>query len=522
MFAGGELSGTLTQLPREMVAAIAAHLSPRDITACSGVSVSWRAAFNLNRIWKPFCSFGPEYFQEELNRVKPGFEIPHVNGVQLEPLCEWRITFLKEIYVARNWQKGHFSSDEVEIRTNTCLYAMDAVDSFQNHWMFLCCSTKEGLKLEVWNIKGVPFLQMSTNMRNIFKNIDEAVENNNVNFKLHLTGEKLLFIYDNLVTVFKFTQPHFRLDFLYNFSFVHTAPFFSPRRITHLPEGSLCEVEVVGDYLYGVSYSARDRIQQFSPSVHVWNLDAAVKVKDHCVFEPKGEQSFPYFNSLFLTSGNSQNLVITRTFEGDIIMSTRIRIFNMKKNEYGNFFVQLKFPVLWTAVARDIVVVCELVNALEKECVFYFYNTALSTCLMKTDPYNIYHPDKISSSKSRFAFIDLNYRIIQYDILTQESFTSSLHPSRNRLKNVILVNDQLLLLESKYRGTCRSFQNILVSSYEIWDLAKRTKPLRLDQCFRSMCKTKCTFVRNVEIPPKLLTIAHPLYRSITVCVNSFW
>lgn len=503
-----------------MVAAIAEYLGPRDITSCSGVSVGWRAVFNINRVWKPFCSFSPHYFLEELNRVKPGFDVPQVEGVRLEPLCQWRVTFLKEMYVLTNWKKGLFLSDEVELRSNKCLYAMDAVDSQQNHWMFLCCSVKEGLKLEVWNIKGVPFLQMTTNMRHVYKNIDNAIENNNVNFKLYLSEDKLLFVYNNLVTVLSFKHPHFFLEFLYNFSFVHTAPFFTPKKLTHLPQGTLCEVKVIKNYLYGVSYSTHDWKQHFSPSVHVWNLNTAVKVKDNCVVETKGCTT-PYFTDIFLTYGDSRYLIITRVFEGDI-MSTRVRAFNTSKNEYSEFYVQLKKPVVWAAVSTTVLVVCELVNRLERECVFHFYNIELLTCLSKTTPFNIYNPDKISCSKTKFSFIDLNCDITIFDILSQHFSTSSLHCSRNRLKNVTLVNDQLLLLETKYRGTSRSFQNILVSSYEVWDLTEGAKPLRLDQCFRSMSKTKFTFVKSVKIPPKLLTIANPQFRSITVCVNSFW
>ncbi|KAG8313679.1 hypothetical protein J6590_002151 [Homalodisca vitripennis] len=468
----------LSQLPDEMVVAIAAQLTARDVTACSGVSVGWRRAFNLDRVWKPYCSLGPTYFEEDINRVKPTFEIPYNEDSGLEPLCEWRVSFLKEAYVIKNWRCARFMSDEVLLQTSSCLYVMDAVDRFENHWMFLCCTTKEGLKLEVWNIKSVPFLHMSTRMCNIFKNIDETIENDEVNFKLHLCGEKLLFIYDNLVTVYEFCYPHYQLSFLYNFSFVHTAPFFTPRRISHLPDSSLCDVDIVGNLLFGVSYSFGDRIQQFSPSMHVWNIDSAEKVKDHCVFESREEDTFSVPSCLFLSTGDSKNVVVTRTFDGDPVMASRIRAFNSAKFEYTNFYIQLKFTCIWTAVTGNIVVVCELINPLERECIFYFYDVDTSSCKLKTGTYNIYDPEKISSSSSKFAFIDLDSNITVFDILTQQAFVSSLQPTRNRLKTLTMINDQLLLLESKYRGTSRSFENILVTSYEVWDFTKRTKPLR--------------------------------------------
>lgn len=512
----------LSQLPREMVAAVADHLNPRDLTHCSGVSVGWRRAFNLDVVWRSHCSFPLDHFRDLTNRVKPNFELPYVEGSELEPLCEWRVAFLKELHVMENWKNLHFASDEVELQTQSCLYMMDAVDELQNHWLFLCCTAKEGLKLEIWNIKGVPFQQICTKMSNVFKNIDETIQNNQVNFRLHLIKEKLLFIYDNLVTIYNFSYPNYELNFLYNFSFVHTAPFFTQRRISQLPEGSFSEVEVVGNLLYGVSYSPRDRVQQFSPSVHVWDISLAAKIKDHCIFEPRGRDPVPFISSLTVTSGNSQNLVITRTFEGAILMSSRIRVFDRIKCEYNKFYVQLKFPVIWTAVAGDYLVVCELINPLERDCIFHFYNTDSAVCLLRTNIYNIYDPEKISSSSSKFAFIDLHSNVTVFDIVTQEKVTTSLHPARNRLKTITMVNDELLLLESKYRGTSRSFQNVLVTSYEVWDFLRRTKPLRLDQCYRSMTRTKFTFVKNVSIPSKLLTMVHPLYRTVSICINSFW
>lgn len=512
----------LGQLPHEMVVAIADHLGARDLTRCSGVSVGWRRAFNLNRIWKRHCSLSPEYFEEDTNRVKPTFELPFVEGSELDPLCDWRAAFLKELYVMSNWQNVRFTSDEMEIPTNSCVYMMDAVDSYRNHWLFLCCSSKEGLMLHVWSVKGVPFLHISTKMCNIFKNIDETVKNNEVCFKLHLSEEKVLFIYDNLVTVYDFGYPDYKLSFLYNFSFVHTAPFFTQRRISHLPEGSFSEVKVIDNLLFGVSYSPSDRVQQFSPSVHVWDLNSAQKIKDHCVFEPRGKAPVPFFSSLSVISGSSPNLVILRTFDGSSEMSTRVRVFDTSTYKYSRFCIELKFPVIWSAVADDVVAVCESTNPLERECIFYFYSTKNADCLLTTKPFNIYDPEKISSAITKFSFIDLNSNVVVYDIPTQKVFTTCLFPTRNRLKTVTMVNDKLILLENKFRGTSRTFQNLVVTSYEVWDFQRSTKPLRIEQSFRSINKSEFTYIKNINIPPKLLTVMHPLYRKMSVCVNSFW
>ncbi|XP_054280338.1 uncharacterized protein LOC128998308 [Macrosteles quadrilineatus] len=514
----------LSQLPSEMVAAIADLLGARDIAACSGVNRSWRRAFNLDRVWRRYCSFGPEFYKDESNTVKPSFQVPFVEGVDLEPLCEWRVNFLKESYIMKNWEKVRFSSEEAEIHGNVCLYMKEGVDTRGNHWMFLCCTSREGLRLQVWSLKDFPCLQTSMKMYDISKFIEEAVQNEAVRFNLHLSGQRLLFIVNNLISVYDFSPPHYKISFLCTLSVVHTHPFFVPKRLPQLPSGSVCEVRVVENLLFAVTYMAIHVSQQFSPSVHVWDMEKSVKVNDHCVFESK-ESPFETVGTISLTHGISDFLIITQTYDvmtSVTVKKSRVRAFDMKRFEYSNFYVKTMSPVIWSAVAGEVLVFCELLSSQERDCVFHFYDLHSNKCLLQTSTYNIYDPEKISSSGSKFAFIDLNSEVRVFDILTQESFASKLHPSRNRLKTLTLVNDHLLLLESKYKGTKRSFEDVLITSYEIWDFLNKPKPVRLDRCFRSVRRTKFTFMKDCRVPPKLLTLVHPLYRPNMIYVDSFW
>lgn len=90
----------------EMVEVIVQLLTPPDLARCSAVSRQWREVFNKDWVWKPHCDPGLEHPLQTIPCVAtPPFETPETENSTLQPICHWKLAFMKEKHLWEIWRR---------------------------------------------------------------------------------------------------------------------------------------------------------------------------------------------------------------------------------------------------------------------------------------------------------------------------------------------------------------------------------------------------------------------------------
>ncbi|XP_046663442.1 F-box/WD repeat-containing protein 7-like [Homalodisca vitripennis] len=95
-------------LPPEMVEKISFYLTAQDLVSCYSVSRVWRTIFNQDSLWKPHCHQNfEEYLRTTPCITKPPFMIPETESSGLSPACQWRLAYMREGRLWKNWRTGN-------------------------------------------------------------------------------------------------------------------------------------------------------------------------------------------------------------------------------------------------------------------------------------------------------------------------------------------------------------------------------------------------------------------------------
>ncbi|XP_054284034.1 uncharacterized protein LOC129000961 [Macrosteles quadrilineatus] len=109
----------MESLPLEMVEKISEYLTPQDLGCCAAVSKGWRETFNQDILWKRHCDAELEEPLRNIPSVAESiFVAPEDIQSSLSPICPWRLAFMRETHLRRNWKndspKEHQISQESE------------------------------------------------------------------------------------------------------------------------------------------------------------------------------------------------------------------------------------------------------------------------------------------------------------------------------------------------------------------------------------------------------------------------
>ncbi|KAG8335171.1 hypothetical protein J6590_075264 [Homalodisca vitripennis] len=140
----------MDSLPLEALEVVAGHLTPFDLAACCAVSIDWRDAFNQDRLWKPHCNKDTaKYLETAECRVEPRFESPESEDSTLNPICCWRMSYMRETHLQNNWRHGRSIKEEVHITENF----RDSFYLFVSDDYALVSNER---KVMLWNVRGSP------------------------------------------------------------------------------------------------------------------------------------------------------------------------------------------------------------------------------------------------------------------------------------------------------------------------------------------------------------------------------
>ncbi|XP_054271751.1 uncharacterized protein LOC128992285 [Macrosteles quadrilineatus] len=144
----------LTILPEEVLELIVGYFSVKDLLSCSAVSLAWRERFNADVFWKRFCIKSiSNYLENVQSLVKPVFTMPLENEERLQPLCEWRIRYMRQTHLINNWKGENFLISDFRSYVGV-ISAEVKIDFEGTHWLFVRTTTE----LEIWNIHNDPIL----------------------------------------------------------------------------------------------------------------------------------------------------------------------------------------------------------------------------------------------------------------------------------------------------------------------------------------------------------------------------
>uniref|UniRef100_A0A1B6F5N9 F-box domain-containing protein n=1 Tax=Cuerna arida TaxID=1464854 RepID=A0A1B6F5N9_9HEMI len=279
---------TLPVLPLEQ---ILTHLEVRDLLACSLVSIGWRAAVNNDHVWKQICHCQSsnatiDHVQAVQSSIPPTFLDPEPSNKELEPLCYWRIVYMKLQHVKRNWQRANHKTYKV---TDLAYNYFD----LKVHKDVLIANVNDN-HCAVWNIRGIPVRQ---------ETIVCALTNTRCKCMIHVCDNKLAIVQDTLLQVYTREGKHFKLSHRRLFNQAESVSETIPksqnidewyneavkRRPTHL------QAFYVGKYFIGLAENG----PYDGASFHVWDTETGGKLKEEQVKAISSEIRDPIYNVKF-------------------------------------------------------------------------------------------------------------------------------------------------------------------------------------------------------------------------------
>lgn len=277
---------TIPDLPVEL---ILSQLHVKDLLACSAVSIGWRSTVNCDFIWKTNCykeanSTTIDYLKTKPPTVNPIFCVPE--SVSLEPLCFWRVMYLKIQHIGNNWKTANHTTHQVtglaynffDLKIDDNLLVANVNDS----------------QCEVWDITKVPKKLETLNC---------ALKNTRCKSMIHINSQRLVVVQDSLLQIFNKSDKHFKLDFRRLFNrpeedskdipySVNIDDWYSSvveRKPTHL------QAFHVGKFFIGLAQNGSYEISTF----HVWNTSTGSKLREELVNRIHPYNKDPVYNVKF-------------------------------------------------------------------------------------------------------------------------------------------------------------------------------------------------------------------------------
>lgn len=283
----------MVSLPTLPMEKILFSLDVADLLACSLVSVSWRSMVNNDRVWKKICykqcdSYTVNYLQSVPPKTVPKFENPETRHRTLEPLCYWRILFMKIQHVKHNWcQANHDVYNVTEFAYNHFDLKIDGN---------LLVAIVNDNQCEIWDIQRVPYKQ---------EIITCALKNTRCKCMIHLCDNKLVIVQDTLMQVYFKSDHSFKLGFrrLFNQLEADSENIPGSLNIDEWYNGKISlrpthlQAFHVGRYFIGLAENETFEKASF----HIWDTISGCKLKEQSVKELCLNNKDPVHNVKFCT-----------------------------------------------------------------------------------------------------------------------------------------------------------------------------------------------------------------------------
>lgn len=461
-----------SQLPEEMFIQILTYLDVRDLLSCSLVSKYWRQTVNNNSIWRQACHKNADTFSRIPcldSREERFYESINNSQIyrsgELQPLCKWRINYMRYFKLVRNIQEGKYMSYEIK-RPSTCsnIKFCDA---------FIAFAINSENCIEVWNIQNIPFRQDC---------IKFSLKNVNINI-YEISSEYLVIVQCNLLEIYKNNGTNFMLVY---------------RRLFNLPQICSKEIPDLDDisewYQKNKKLSPNIRSIRYivngeffvgllsecdfnSPLIHIWDIKTGEKVNEIVI--PALQK-----NIVDITFYSVNCCIFIKVvFHNGAAQCTRILGYSLKKQEFTNFDIELPCRV------RDIVFKNTIVVVLEFSCFSVWdietgkklVNTQLEMpVLQKTfDVFNRY-----------FAFVFLGRDVINVMKFSENNLKTicSFPVSYEGITHLSFLHNNFLMV------------NVFNSSYfTVWDIKNSRSLYKIENVgftldvAKSRCNTKVFF-----------------------------
>lgn len=266
-------------LPALVIEQILSQLSIPDLLSCSLVSIGWRTLFNCDYVWRKICLKSNnkttiDYVRTVRSMVPPTFEEP--DDTTLEPLCHWRVVYMKLQHVNRNWRRANHATYKV---TDVACDFFDLQifnDTLVANVNDSCC--------EVWNIRGTPKKQETVIL---------ALKDTCCKCLIHLSEDTLVIVQDTVLQVYKKINKIFILCFrrLFNLPETFSTDIPLSLSIDDWYKGKVkitsLHAKVVGHYFIGLVLMGSSKDFHF----HIWNIATGCKLKEEFITNLSSEDS---------------------------------------------------------------------------------------------------------------------------------------------------------------------------------------------------------------------------------------
>lgn len=326
----------ISLLPEELFEEIALYLDLPEVLSCCLVNSRWRNAMNKNRIWFNLCAKRFSVNMQNLDMIKspclvdPPFTPPRQKCFSLSETCPWRLRFMQEAHVMRNWRFGRYMPHVITKTINPlCLECDEDV---------IVISSMEKREFTTWTIESFP-VEVQTTPFSLWHVISDF-------FKL--SGDKLVVVQCTLLQVFvknKSNRNMFDLTyrFLFNKSEEESLNIPSTAVISDWYNNNIglypSDLNTVcdhnGDYFVGLIQEGNMNKTIF----HIWDINSGHKA---------GEQLIPQVDELVTDvhfSLHSSNLHILMKLRDNIKERTTIFCFSLDTFKYTNLRIMFDYVV---------------------------------------------------------------------------------------------------------------------------------------------------------------------------------
>ncbi|XP_014259188.1 uncharacterized protein LOC106672345 isoform X2 [Cimex lectularius] len=167
-------------LPEEIVVKIGLYLDAKDVLSSCLVSKFWRNALNNNKIWFNLCR--KEFWLEKMEnpildvrscRFYPAFSHPVNDCDQLSDICPWRVRFMQEMRISRNWKNGKFREQPMREAEAQELERISKVDMLCGEDFIIAPYQMNNThKFRIWEFKNDIFETVPIVCSHRFENVD--------------------------------------------------------------------------------------------------------------------------------------------------------------------------------------------------------------------------------------------------------------------------------------------------------------------------------------------------------------
>ncbi|KAG8333527.1 uncharacterized protein LOC124356297 [Homalodisca vitripennis] len=292
----------MNTLPLELILDLCTHLTVPDIAHCCAVSRSWRSIFNNNNLWKRYCHKDlDEYLRTTPCVVEPKFVIPEVRSSRLDPICEWRLAYMRQNHLWNNWRTGNFKKQIVISNPSNDLNFH--ADIFMD---YLALIYEE--RIELWDINVVPARKLSVSYHYIPSYVLKSFKCGGKNWDIivlnYLSGTQVFRMNEatkiiEMKHIFYFEEDEKPLVYTDE----HIKGMFSYQHMYPVPS-----IAILGSIYVGV-------IKGNSNNLHVWDLETGVKLRE----EPCLKRNPYSFIEISSSSTSEDIIVVTSQVCGGVI-----------------------------------------------------------------------------------------------------------------------------------------------------------------------------------------------------------